>query len=296
MHRVLATAALFACCLPTAASAQFSALNGLVNKARSIGEVGDSFRKISQDEEIKMGGDLAALILGAAPLVNDGKQQQYVNRLGLWLAMHSERPDLPWKFGVIDSPDFNAFSMPGGYVLVTSGLLARMRNQAELAGVLSHEIAHVVKRHHIAALQRSLRSQGLKDMQEYFHPVSAGGLTGQFATALMNAGRTLYTQGLSQDDEFEADRMGVVIAARSGFSPFGLGGVLQTLSDKAADPAFALDTKTHPDPVSRIEQLNAAMGTQLDAVPGVDDAPSFVALRTPPTATPVVKKKGKRGR
>lgn len=271
-------------------------LNDLVNKAKSVGKVGDSFRKITEPEEIKLGGDLAALILGAAPLSPDARKQQYVNRLGRWLALHSDRPDLPWKFGVIDSTDFNAFSMPGGYVLITSGLLGSMRNESELAGVLSHEISHVVLRHHIAALQRTLRNEGLADMQQYFHPVG-GGLEGQFATALMNAGRTMYTQGLNEGDEYEADRMGVVIAARSGFSPFGLVGVLQTLSGKTADPAYGLDTRTHPEPVSRIDQLGAAMGTSLDALPGVvDDAPSFGTLNAParaPAKTPTKRKKGR---
>lgn len=297
LSRLLIWAALIGYILPAPAAAQFSALQGLVNKAKAVGKVGDSFRKISPDEEVKLGGDLAGLILGAAPLVKDERKQRYVNRLGHWLAMHSERADLPWKFGVIDSPDFNAFSMPGGYVLVTSGLLDRMRNESELAGVLAHEIAHVVRRHHIAALQRTVRNEGLSDMEEYFHPVGAGGLSGQFATALMNAGRTMYTQGLDEGDEYEADRMGVVIAARSGFSPFGLAGVLQTLSDKAADPAYALDAKTHPEPVKRLDQLNAAMGTRLDAVPGVvDNAASFDALRAPPPAVAPsgAKKKGKK--
>jgi len=287
---------ILACCVSTPAFAQFGAFGDLVGKAKSVGKVGESFRKISEQEEIKMGGDLAALILGAAPLSRDSRTQAYVNRLGRWLALHSDRPDLPWKFGVIDSPDFNAFSMPGGYVLITKGLLDRMRDEAELAGVLSHEISHVVLRHHISALQRVLRNEGLSGMQQYFHPVG-GGLGGQFATALMNAGRTMYTQGLNEGDEYEADRMGVVIAARSGYSPFGLVGVLQTLSDKAADPAYALDVKTHPDPVSRIQQLDAAMGTKLDAVPGVvENTPSFIELRTPPKAPAGVKKRPRKGK
>ena len=293
---VTAVAAVFTYCTATPAVAQFGGLGDLVGKAKSVGKVGESFRKISEAEEIKMGGDLAALILGAAPLSADKRKQAYVNRLGRWLALHSDRPDLPWKFGIIDSPDFNAFSMPGGYVLITSGLLYRMRDEAELAGVLSHEISHVVLRHHIAALQRTLRNEGLSGMQQYFHPVG-GGIGGQFATALMNAGRTLYTQGLNEGDEYEADRMGVVIAARSGFSPFGLVGVLQTLSDKATDPAYALDVKTHPDPVSRIQQLDAAMGTRLDAIPAVvDNTPSFTELRNPIKAPAVGKKRSKKGK
>ena len=277
-------------------------LNSLLGKAKALGKVGDSFRKIGEPEEIQLGGDLAGMILGAAPLVEDQVQQQYVNKLGRWLALHSERPDLPWKFGVIDNGDFNAFSMPGGYVLVTRGLIERMRSEAELAGVLSHEIAHVIRRHHVNALQRPLREQALGDMNSYFHPVNTGVIPGQFRAALMKAGKEMYTVGLSEEDEYEADRMGVVIAARSGYSPFGLAGVLQTLSAAAGEKAYALDAKTHPDPVKRLDALDGAMGTRLDGLTRViDDGASFISLRSPPpVVAPVkvkvkVKPKGKKG-
>ena len=265
------------------AHAQFGQLDSLLNKAKTLQKVGEGFQKIGEQEEIKLGGDLAGMIMGAAPLIKDEAKQRYVNRLGLWLALHSERPNLPWKFGIIDSNDFNAFSMPGGYVLITRGLFDRMRSESELAGVLAHEVAHVVKKHHIAALQKSMRDQALGDMQAYFNPVSGSGIAGQFSAALLAAGKSLYTQGLSHDDEYEADRMGVVIAARSGYSPFGLVGVLQTLSGAPESKGYALHARTHPIPLDRISRLDAAMGTKLDAVPGVvEDLPTFVALRAPP--------------
>ncbi len=270
------------------AAAQFGSLGnlgGMINKAKTLQKVGDGLRKIGEDEEIKLGGDLAGMIMGAAPLVKDEAKQRYVNRLGLWLALHSERPAVPWKFGIIDSNDFNAFSMPGGYVLITRGLFDRMRNEAELAGVLAHEIAHVVRKHHIDALQKSMRDQALGDMQQYFNPVG-GGIAGQFTAALIAAGKNLYTQGLNHNDEYEADRMGVVIAARSGYSPFGLVGVLQTLSGEPVTKGYALHTKTHPAPVDRLGRLDAAMGTRLDGIAGVADLPSFVALRATPAPVP----------
>ncbi len=279
------TAAMLLAAAP--AQAQFGGLDSLLNKAKGLQKVGEGFQKIGEQEEIKLGGDLAGMIMGAAPLVKDEAKQRYVNRLGMWLALHSERPNLPWRFGIIESNDFNAFSMPGGYVLITRGLFDRMRSESELAGVLAHEVAHVVKKHHIAALQKSMRDQALGDMQAYFNPGGGSGIAGQFSAALLAAGKSLYTQGLSQDDEFEADRMGVVIAARSGYSPFGLVGVLQTLSGAPETKGYELHTRTHPAPLDRISRLDAAMGTRLDAVPGVvDDLPTFVALRAPPPPTP----------
>jgi predicted Zn-dependent protease len=279
---IVLLAALVTGCLTAApAFAQLGGIGDLIGKARTAQKLGDSLRKIGEPEEIKMGGDLAGMILGAAPLVRDPAKQRYVNRLGRWLAIHSERPNLPWKFGIIETDDFNAFSMPGGYVLISRGLFDRMRNESELAGVLSHEIAHVVQKHHLAALQKSLRNAALGDFQQYVG--GPGGIAGEFAKALINAGKDMYMRGLDKEDEYEADRMGVVIAARAGYSPYGLVGVLQTLSAQADAKGFKLLNKTHPLPVDRIQRLDSVMGTRFDSMPGLaDDLPSFVALRAPP--------------
>lgn len=264
--------------LATPAHAQFPDISKVIGGAKSVQKLGDSFRKISEPEEIKVGRDLAGIVLGAAPLTRNPAQQAYVNRVGRWLALHSERPDLPWKFGVVDSNDVNAFSMPGGYVLITRGLLEQMRSESELAGVLGHEIAHVVQKHQLGALQGSLRNAAVGDMNQYFN--SGGGIKSMFTTALVNAGKDLFTKGLSAGDEFEADRMGVVIAARSGYSPYGLAGVLQTFSAAPTEKGYALMNKTHPTPVARIERLGSAMGSELDALPGlVEDLPGFAAIR-----------------
>jgi beta-barrel assembly-enhancing protease len=266
--------------LAAPAAAQFGDLGGLINKAKSVQKIGDGLKKISEPEEIKIGGDLAGIILGAAPLTQDPAKQRYVGRVGKWIALHSERPNLPWKFGIVESPDFNAFSMPGGYVLVTRGLFDQMRSESELAGVLAHEVAHVVQRHHIKAIEKSMRGEALGEMQKYLHP-AGNGVADQFTQALMTAGRNMFIQGLDKNDEYEADRMGAVLAARSGYSPYGLAGVLQTLSGAPQTRNYALHNKTHPEPVDRITRLDAAMGSRFDTTEGlVDDVPGFAAMRS----------------
>ena len=279
------------------ADAQFGVLNDLVNKAQSAQKIGEGLRKINEQEEIKIGGDLAGMLLGAAPLIDDPAKQAYVNRLGRWLALHSERPGLPWKFGIIDNDDFNAFSTPGGYVLVTRGLFDRMRSEAELAGVLAHEVAHVERKHHLEALQRSLRDQSLSEMRRYFTVSTGNSLADQFSTALLNAGKDLYIKGLDPDAEYEADRIGVVVAARSGYSAYGLGGVLQTLTATTDERAYGMHSRTHPLPLERLLRLDAAMGTKFEAMPGlVEDSPGFLALRRPPSAPPAPPKPAKKKR
>ena len=276
--------ALAACALASGpAAAQFGSLPNIFGTVQSVQKIGEGLRKIDEPEEIKLGGDLAGMLLGAAPLIDDPAKQAYVNRLGRWLALHSERPGLPWKFGIVASDDFNAFSTPGGYVLITRGLFDGMRSESELAGVLGHEVAHVVRKHHLAALQKRLRNQSLGEMRNYFSIRTGSGIADTFFSAMLDAGRDLYVNGLDHGDEFEADRMGVVIAARSGYSPYGLGGVLQTLTANHDESRYALHKRSHPLPVDRIARLDLAMGARLDGLAGlVDDVPAFVALRNPP--------------
>jgi beta-barrel assembly-enhancing protease len=156
MKRILFATLLAAC---TAANAQFGGFD--LGKALDIGkkvvENKDAMKEYSQDEEIALGDALAASVLGASPLHPDANLQRYVNRVGKWLAMHSGRPDLPWTFAVIDTDTINAFAMPGGDILVSSGLVKRLNSESELAGVLGHEIAHVVKKHQLQAIQSSAR-------------------------------------------------------------------------------------------------------------------------------------------
>ena len=277
----------------TPAQAQFGGLGNIVNRVKTAKKVGDSMREIGPEEEIKIGGDLASMILGAAPLVDNAAEQHYVNRVGMWLAMHTTRADLPWRFGIVDTEDVNAFSTPGGYVLITRGMFERFRNESELAGVLAHEIAHVVQKHHLHALQNEMRTSAVAEAGSSVVS-SQGGVAGFVSAQVIKAGKTLYTRGLDKGDEYEADRMGVVIAARSGYSPYGLVGVLQTLSAAQDDKGLTLMMKTHPNPTDRMDRLDRAMGTKLDGLtPVADDLPSFVALRAPPSARTVKAPSGK---
>src|SRR3989344_5488771 len=110
------------------------------DKLRSIGENLKPLRQTSEGDEVTLGKDVAANLLGAAPLVNDPALQAYVNKVGMWIALHTSRPNLPWRFGVLDTNSVNAFATPGGYVFITRGMLMRMRDESELAGVLAHAV------------------------------------------------------------------------------------------------------------------------------------------------------------
>jgi predicted Zn-dependent protease len=165
--------------------------------------------------------------------------QSYVNHLGRWLSLQSSKPSLPWTFVVVDEADFQAFSVPGGYVFVSRGLVDRCADEAELAGLIAHEIAHVAQRH------------GLKAMQKIAAIDSAE------AASLANLTHRVQRNGAGVTAEFEADRLAVAMVARAGLDPFGLMAALvqqNTLND--SDLHYA---EAHPQSRLRLDQLEVAM-------------------------------------
>lgn len=259
---------LFACALVLAALPAAADWKDKFSKAlETAKDVKAAVSLPEEDEERLMGQDVAATLLGASkPMAHPGIQQ-YVNRVGLWVALQSTRPDLPWRFAVLDNPNVNAFATPGGYVFITRGLLERLNSEAELAGALGHEIAHVERKHHLKAMKKEA---GMK-------------LLGKGATkALGSAGsaedrerlgkvagvaKGLYARGLDKADEFDADKRGVELATRAGYDPYGLAQVLQTLDSVNADSTqFALLFKTHPKPAERLLRLDQALGAKLEKV------------------------------
>ena len=255
--------ALFTVLAATSAQAQFNLdFNRIIDTVKNAAK---ATQDIDEPQEIQIGRDMAARLLGAAPLVPDPKLQQYVNNVGRWLAAQTERPDLPWQFGVLDAPQLNAFAVPGGTIFVTRGLLARMKNEAELAGVLAHEISHVLKKHHLKAIQKGAQTALAGEA------LSAAGQNQNSPARekLITFGAEMYTRGLDQGDELEADRLGVVIAARAGYDAYGLPGVLQTLQAmNAEDSGLALMFKTHPAPAERLDALGEKMQPTLDRYAG----------------------------
>ena len=112
-------------------------INRTIDSAKKFQEAN---REFSADEEVALGNGITASFLGAAPLHGDASLQRYVNRVGKWLALHSDRADLPWSFGVVDTDTINAFAMPGGTVLVTHGLLRRLGSESELGALAFRDV------------------------------------------------------------------------------------------------------------------------------------------------------------
>jgi len=229
---------------------------------------------ISTEEEIEIGANLTAGLLGAAPLVDDKKLQRYVNDVGFWIAAQTSRPDLPWHFGVIDSPGINAFAAPGGYVVLTLGLYQLLENEAQLAGVLAHEIVHVVRKHHLKALQQSMK-------REFWTGLSVKAVDDKknrkTMRKLINSGLQLYTTGLDRRYEFDADLRAVVLLARAGYDPYAFLDILTTIDSISPDSAeLVVLMNTHPPTGDRLETLAVKMDGRLDSyATGADNASRF---------------------
>lgn len=233
------------------------------------------FEQTSPQEEVEIGRQVAGSLLGAAPLVNDAALQQYVNSVGRWVALQSDSTLEQWHFGIIDSADINAFAAPGGYILITRGLYALLDNEAELAGVLAHEIAHVIKQHHLKVMKKS------QMLQQGEQAVSKNLGDDRLGKLLVANGAEILARGLDKEAEFEADQIGVVLAARAGYDPFALPAVLQKIAMiRSSEGSVTLLFKTHPHPDARLEQLEKAMGSRLDAItPAKEAVDNFYRLR-----------------
>jgi len=251
----------------------------------------------SLEEEIQIGDEVANTLLAQYSLSSNKSMHSYVNKVGTWLALQTERPELTWYFAVLEDESFNAYAAPGGYVFLTTGLLAQLESESELAGVLAHEIAHVIQRHHLMALKSKAavgmatnllafgaqlyqagRAQDNYDDSNYGEDnYEDPAYQGQSESAmeqeqLVNSINNLYGKGLDRDDEYSADRMAVVIAARAGYEPYAFYAVLQKLaSNKGATTHLDTLLKTHPHPSDRIEQLKSIYNSpQLAQVEGLE--------------------------
>ena len=219
--------------------------------------------EVSTPEEVEMGGQLISGLLGAAPLVDNASLQQYVNDVGFWVASQSSRKNLPWRFAVIDSSGINAFAAPGGYVVITLGLFSLLENEAQLAGVLAHEVSHVVEKHHLNALKKSMN-------QDFWAKLGTKVLVKDSkdqasVNMLVNAGVQLYAKGLDREFEYAADSRGVVLAARAGYDPYALLDVLTTIdSINPGEAALTVMLNTHPPTGERLSSLAVKMDGKLE--------------------------------
>ena len=210
---------------------------------------------VSEAREIEMGREADPEIQASLGIVEDPELRVYVADLGARLAATSERPSLPWSFKVVDDPMVNAFALPGGFIYLTRGILARFDSEAELAGVLGHEIGHVTARHSVSQMSRQqLQQIGLGVGMILSENVRR-------ARDALGAGLQLLSLRYSRGDETESDELGLRYMARAGYDGSALLGVFRMLADVSGNsegrvPEWQL---THPHPENREEHIGALL-------------------------------------
>ena len=210
---------------------------------------------MSEAQEIALGKESDGQIRQEMGLYDDPELQRYVSDIGLRLAKLSERPNLPWQFAVVDQPAVNAFALPGGFIYLTRGILPYLDTEAELAGVLGHEIGHVTARH--AAQQYTRQIGGTVGLIALGVFVPAAQPFGQASQQVMG----LLFLKYGRDDELQADSLGVRYSGLGNWDPEGVPGMLTTLGrlaeasgDRKGVPNFL---STHPEPLARVQEIRA---------------------------------------
>src|SRR3954468_7300859 len=183
---------------------------------------------VSTQQEVELGTQYMQQINAQLPIVQDPEVNRYINVLGDSIARLTARGDLPWQFFVVNSSEVNAFAVPGGYIYVNRGLIDRARNLSELAGVLGHEIGHVVKRHSIKQMQQQQGAQ----IGVTLACVLTSICNNQAGQAAIQVGGTALFAKFSRGDEAEADEEGVRNVIRAGINPNGIPEMFQILIDE----------------------------------------------------------------
>jgi len=260
--------------------------------------------------EVEVGRNMAGRLLSFYGAIENPDIVNYVNRVGQYVGSFSDFPDRRYMVHILKTEQVNAFACPGGYILITMGALRNVKNEAELAGILGHEVAHVGRQHMFNALKtmnkkemedrvKKLEEYATSDFPEsvlvrkrpepedsatgalvarYLAGGSAGGLSIiQTASAGMSV---ILETGLDKELEFEADREGVKYAIRSGYAPFALPAFLKRLADGQKALNMSILNKTHPSSTERLAGMTGVLNKlDANAIVGAYRAENLLKIR-----------------
>jgi len=218
----------------------------ILKGAQTVGK-GWQDSQINDAEEQQIGADVSAKLRDKYGVVQDAAVHKYVTLVGRTLAASSTRPELRWTFVVLDTDGVNAFAAPGGYVHITRGALALIKNEGELADVLAHEISHITKKHTITAIQHA----------KFEGAMASAATKSDFLKALVDkVYESLLENHYDRTQEMDADKTGVTLANSVGYAPNGLGVFLTTLAERNAglkEPSGVF--ASHPETQARLAEL-----------------------------------------
>jgi len=234
--------------------------------------VGKSFEDITPEQEYYIGRAVAATLLMSRKVYDVQKVTDYLNLLGTSLAEASDRPETfgGYHFLAIDSDEINAFSSPGGLVLVTRGLLRCAQSEDEVAAILAHEVSHVARQHGLKAIKKDRLTKAVVGVgnatAQVLGPKELQEQTATFKDSVGDISSTIVNSGYSRKTEFEADATALVILKRVGYDPRALEALLKVMKVRLK-PGGNDFAKTHPDPLDRIKQIEKALAGYASPAP-----------------------------
>jgi len=241
---------------------------------------------VSPDQEAQMGEQTAREVAAQLPIVEDPYINSYINELGDTIASHTSRADLQWHFYIVNSHQVNAFALPGGFIYVNRGLIESADRADELAGVLGHEIGHVIERHSVKQMQQQEKLGVVATLACTLTNICKSGI----AQAAINIGGNAMISRYSRTDELQADSEAVENVLHVNFDPEGIPALFEVLMEQRKSQPSIVEGwfSTHPLEESRIQQarrLIAAKGA--DHVAGlVQNLPSYPAFRKAVSSLP----------
>jgi len=237
---------------------------------------------ITVQQELSVGADYAAQLERELPIVHDPRIQADLDAIGARLTPYSRRPEVKYRFFLVNSAVVNAFAVPGGYIYVTRGIIEKMTSMDQLAGVLGHEMGHVEYRH---SAKQMGRAQAAGVGVGITSVLVGGGTTGQAATQASGIAAQLVLQRYSRDQEREADGFAVVVTPQAGIDPDGIATFFQTLRDVEGSRPSDIEYyfSSHPLTEDRIREVTAEIQQSPAAVAaehtGQHDSPEFQRLK-----------------
>ena len=213
---------------------------------------------VSQQQEVEMGAQYSQQINAQLPIITDPLVNQYINTLGQQLVRVADTRGLEWHFYVVNSPDVNAFAVPGGYIYVNRGLIERSERMDQVAGVLGHEIGHVTRRHSVKQMEQQNGAQIGITVGCVLQPSICN--SGLGSTAVNVLGQAVFAK-FSRNDEAEADQAGIEYTTKAGIDPRGIPEMFQILLDERQSRPGAVDAwfATHPLEENRIRDTQSTI-------------------------------------
>ena len=234
----------------------YKPLENAFKGVKAANRIGTAALPISDEKEIQIGQVVAARVASRYGIYSDDALTKYISLVGQSLALRSGRVEIPYHFAILDSDEVNAFAAPGGYIFITKGILKKIQNEAQLAGVLAHEISHVAERHVVKAIRKAnITAAVIKSGADYM------AVGGELFEAVANKSTELVFRGLDRGDELESDRLGVEMSTRVGYAPKGLKEFLHVLKGHEKSRKMGVQDllATHPKLGDRMIQLSEFM-------------------------------------